>query len=112
MNISTITVPLYDELKNIKRKTEIDVGEISSTINKLNSDIHYRNIFILILHHFLIEEQKKNGEMANPLISNGNIKLPYHGIFVGFNSGPKFRMEEIPNELKNIIGNYIDQIIN
>lgn len=90
--------PLYDQLAQRGQLVHFDPEkwtDISMTINQFNED-QLRVLYGLILHHANI-----NG------VSTITSRPPYKGKAVKNRKGIKYNIEDLPAELKKIVGMYV-----
>lgn len=109
--IDVIYREMFEKSRNLDKKTIIDKWvNICGIINKLPSD-HTLLIFLLILHHGVLENPKMKNVIPPTLTGRSrNIHLPYSGRVLDSGKGVIYKMSTCPEVLQKIIYCYIDTI--
>lgn len=128
-----IPFSLYDELKS-KGTIDVNWNTLCPTINKLKTE-HTEIIYALTIHHYLLNDnnntnivkespntQKNKSNNITPKNYNfassymqkatSSYTVPYNGKLCEGGKGIIYKLEDIPEELKNIISHYILSLVN
>jgi hypothetical protein len=108
---------IYKEMlvksSELDKETIVDKWvNVCGIVNKLSPD-HILLIFLLILHHGILENPRMKTLIPPTLKGRSrNINLPYSGRVLDSGKGVIYKMSVLPEELQKIIYCYIDTISN
>ncbi len=109
--IDGIYTEMLEKSRDLDKQTIVDKWvNVCGIINKLPSD-HILLIFLLILHHGVLENPKMKNLIPPTLKGRSrNIHLPYSGRVLDSGKGVIYKISKCPEELQKIIYCYIDTI--
>jgi len=93
--------PLYDQLAHMAEDVPTSVWNYTMNL----PTTHVQVVFALVWHHAAVHA----GAVAAP--SGKKISLPYHGKVFDGNKGVVFRLDDLPADLKRIVGHYIAAVV-
>lgn len=105
---------IYDELVAAIGNTPVpqDWKKMCALINNLPED-HLKTIYVLVLHHYHLEQQVKPGGTHKAMTrtpEGKEILLPYNGKLPHGRKGVMYTIDNLPPLLQLIIAEYVKRV--